>query len=526
MIKLSIIVPVYNVERYVAKCLDSILVGNQFIGQVICVNDGSTDGSPAILAQYAKKYPNVEVITQENAGLSAARNSGIAVVQGEYVMFVDSDDYLEPNVLSSLVRKMDEEQLDVLRFNYQNVNEYNEVFQPYKSVKPYMDYRDEVTDGETFLNDRLGAACYAWQFILRRDLIYTSNIKHQTSGDNVLFTPGIYFEDTDWTPRMLSCAKRVTSVETIVYNYLWRKGSITLPTDPEKKRKVIEDKIALIRGFESHQAMAHNPQWFKWMEAVTVQSILSIIAFSARAERERYIAQLRQLNIFPLSYYRAKGTDKFKVHWENLSPVFFCQMIRFWSKEFRQSIAQIMYLFINVFRLWPHLLAYVCSKNRALINRDVQAYKQEYGKGSLLWFLTYNRSFRGLFYYRIGFASRLFRWLASEVRELTIPESVQIGEGLLLFHAYSTILNAHRIGSHCRILHMVTLGDKKGMVPTIGDNVTIHSGAVIVGGITIGNNCVIGPNAVVYKSIPDNCVVVGNPACILKRDGVVVKEKL
>jgi len=104
--------------------------------------------------------------------------------------------------------------------------------------------------------------------------------------------------------------------------------------------------------------------------------------------------------------------------------------------------------------------------------------------------------------------------------------NIPIGSGLLLFHSYGTILNAKSVGENCRIVHNVTLGDKKGGKPVIGNNVEILANAVIAGDITIGNNCVIGPGAVVFKSIPDNCVVVGNPSYILKQDGEIVNRKL
>lgn len=109
---------------------------------------------------------------------------------------------------------------------------------------------------------------------------------------------------------------------------------------------------------------------------------------------------------------------------------------------------------------------------------------------------------------------------------LTIPSTVHIEGGILLFHAYGTILNAKSIGKGCRIVHNVTLGARRGGVPTIGDYVEILPNAVITGDITIGKHCVIAPGAVVFKSIPDNCVVVGNPAFILKKDGVTVNQKL
>lgn len=93
MPSLSIIIPVYNVEKYLSKCLDSILVDNSFTGQVMCVNDGSTDGSLAILEQYASKYPNIEVHSQSNAGLSVARNTGFDKATGDNVAILEGDDY-------------------------------------------------------------------------------------------------------------------------------------------------------------------------------------------------------------------------------------------------------------------------------------------------------------------------------------------------------------------------------------------------------------------------------------------------
>ena len=101
---LSIIIPVYNVEAYLKQCLDSVLVDNAFQDQVICVNDGSTDGSLAILNQYATKYPNVEVYTQKNQGQSVARNTGLDKAKGDYVLFLDSDDYYSKGAIEHLTK--------------------------------------------------------------------------------------------------------------------------------------------------------------------------------------------------------------------------------------------------------------------------------------------------------------------------------------------------------------------------------------------------------------------------------------
>lgn len=355
MIKLSIIVPVYNVAPYLRRCVDSLLAQDLASSEyeIILVDDESPDACPQICDEYVRKsqesraesqeLPCIRVVHRKNGGLSAARNSGIEIAKGDYLMFVDSDDYIEPNVLGVLVRTMEEKQLDVLRYNYQNVrivesqeskvkSKY-EVFEPHKNAKPYFDYSSEIEDGETFLNSRLGYACYAWAFILRRDLIIESQESKVESQElrverqDCLFTEGIYFEDTDWTPRMLLRAKRVSSTKKVVYNYLWREGSITLPDNPAKKKKVLEDKIKLLYGFKEHQKEANDRNWFIWQTAGTTMSILGILSTYPSAVRKPYLRQLKSLDIFPLSTYRASKNSRIKILMANVSPSLYCLLI-------------------------------------------------------------------------------------------------------------------------------------------------------------------------------------------------------
>ena len=316
--RLSIIVPVYKVEPYLRKCIDSLLAqdlsGEDY--EIILVDDGSPDQSPAICDEYAAGYKNIRVVHRENGGLSAARNSGLAVAQGEYVQFVDSDDYLEPNVLKALVTKMDTYRLDVLRFNYQNVNENGEVIEPNKVSKPFVDYRDEVCDGLSFLTERLGYGCYAWQFILRRELL-----------DGCRFKEGIYFEDSEWTPRMLMKASRVTSVPMIVYNYLMRQGSITKGVGRERKRKVLEDKIGLIDSLQSQMKAVDDDRWYRGFIAQLTISIISSISVSFFDERKEYLKQMREKQVFPLYPFHLTRFTQRKVCSANISPMLLCFLL-------------------------------------------------------------------------------------------------------------------------------------------------------------------------------------------------------
>ena len=266
--------------------------------------------------------PPIRVIHQVNAGLSAARNAGIKCANGAYLCFVDSDDYWQPNVLGSLMAQVERENLDVLRFDYQNVRaidaehldaehidarrlEY-EVFEPNKTPRT-IDRKSEIVDGETYLNTRMGYACYAWQFILRRDLILPTNTRKNDSfpsgrdGVGCLFSKGLHFEDVDWLPRIMLRAKRVNSTQTIVYDYFWREGSITLTQgNKEKIRKNVEDQMYIIEQYKNYLEQHPSCTWLKNMQSSMVVGVLTTVAQSFYSERNKYIDRLKTLNVFPL----------------------------------------------------------------------------------------------------------------------------------------------------------------------------------------------------------------------------------
>lgn len=319
MIKLSIIVPIYGVEQYLRKCVDNLLSQDVSSSEyeIILVDDGSPDSCPQICEEYATAHENIRVVHRKNGGLSAARNSGIEVARGEYIMFVDPDDYIEPNVLDALMTQVKRDKLDVLRFKFQNVNEQSEVFNPYKrDQRLENDYSEEPIDGVSFLNSRMNTQCYAVMFIILRSLL-----------DGCLFTEGIFFEDTDWTPRMLCKAKRVASTNTIVYNYLMREGSITNAVNRSKQKKVLDDKVQLIATLQKQsqelQKQGNDASWFKRMIADTVISIITIVAVQFYRERTFYLRRLKEMNVYPLQ------SRHIKARLINISPKLMVVMLHF-----------------------------------------------------------------------------------------------------------------------------------------------------------------------------------------------------
>ncbi len=196
----------------------------------------------------------------------------------------------------------------------------------------------------------------------------------------------------------------------------------------------------------------------------------------------------------------------------------------------------------SVCRISPLLVPLALTPDPAIVFQDLERWLEilnrkpqngSAGKVELLALLSEFREFRTLYYYRLSYRSRsAARWCS--VLKWCWPGqtacflwSSDIGPGLFLQHAFSTAVGAERIGKNCWINQEVSIGfrDATG-APILGDNVTVNAGAKVLGRIRVGNNVTIGANAVVVKDVPDDCVVVGVPAYIVRRKGIRVHEKL
>lgn len=298
-LKLSVVMPMYNVEQYVGRSIESVLKGglSEEEWELIVVNDGSTDGCEDTVMELEKesvalkelaKHENWHYVRQDNRGLSEARNRGLSEAKGEYVIFVDSDDYMEKGALRRLMDVVEDKQLDLLRFNYRTVDENGAEVTVCKAPKKYIDFSCVATDGKSFLDERLGYACYAWQFVVRRSLL-----------EGCLFTPNIYFEDTDWTPRMLMKAKRCASTDWVAYNYTQRVGSITKSVEQSKIEKLLRDKKRLLWKL----AEWYRIDPIKWYQTMACRTALSIFNDPDVQEEEKLevVKKMREEGIYPLT---------------------------------------------------------------------------------------------------------------------------------------------------------------------------------------------------------------------------------
>lgn len=194
----------------------------------------------------------------------------------------------------------------------------------------------------------------------------------------------------------------------------------------------------------------------------------------------------------------------------------------------QRQIRDILRLLSGIVFLWlyiPHFLVYLLlKKRRDYIKSDLKAIEKQINIKlpigiQLLYQLHNNRYFRHVFYYRIGPVwELLISWYRPGDKYFWVPYSTKLGKGISYAHPYSTVLNAESIGDNFSCLHCTTIG-KKGpgeRRPRIGNNVTLGCHVAIIGDINIGNNVTIGAGTIVVKDIPDNCVVVGNPAKIIR----------
>lgn len=171
----------------------------------------------------------------------------------------------------------------------------------------------------------------------------------------------------------------------------------------------------------------------------------------------------------------------------------------------------------------PHFAIYlIFAAKRTVIKSDLKAIEHQLNIAmpralQLLYQLHNNRYFRHVFYYRIGPAfDLLISWYRPGDKYFWVPFSTKVGNGLKYAHPYSTVLNAESIGDNFYCRHCTTIGKKEGRRPRIGNNVSLGANVLIIGDITVGNNVTIGAGSVVVKDVPDNAVVVGNPARIIK----------
>ena len=226
----SLILPVYNVDKYLDGCMQSVLAQDFKDYEVILVDDGSTDHSPAICDAYAEKYAFVRAIHKPNGGLSSARNAGLGAAQGRYVWFVDSDDRIEHGALAILAKACENDP-DIVKFNYIRSGAYREAVRCNVAAGDY--------PGAALMEKALRSGgkyvLSAWSHAYKREFLEKSGVSFVNERE-------IGSEDYLFNLLLLPKAKAVRAIETCLYDYALREGSIT-----RKYREGLACQYALLR---------------------------------------------------------------------------------------------------------------------------------------------------------------------------------------------------------------------------------------------------------------------------------------
>lgn len=307
MKRISLILPVYKVEKYIAKCLDSCISQNipSSDYEIIVVNDGSPDNCKTIVEDYIKTNANIRLVNQENKGLSGARNTGLKYATGEYIWFIDSDDWIETNILKDILSTLDGSALDLMWLNWNRFDESNNPISQFKDFR--RSENSTVMSGADFMENVLLFCTFAWSFIFKRTFLLESG---------QLFTEGITFEDIEFIPRVLVKAQKVRYYVTPVYNYLWRESSITSINNPKK----IEDLTVAIRTNAELARNYPNIDYLRAIQDYLVLMIIRMLADKTNREKRAFLLRFLKENRITRINYANTGVRKLMALIFNVSP--------------------------------------------------------------------------------------------------------------------------------------------------------------------------------------------------------------
>lgn len=217
----SIVIPVYNVDKYIRECLDSVINQSYKNLQIILVDDGSTDNSGKICDEYAVKDSRITVIHQENQGAGAAKNTGLDLVKGEYLSLIDSDDYLELNYYETMVSNLKRYNVDVVQCLFRNVFVNNKYDVQYN----FPSQGSRAISAKRFLTEML----YDWKYAVFWNKLFKSKLLK-----DIRFPVGRKIDDEFFTYKLICNAKKILNINDKLYSYRMRQSSVMNNSDNEQ----------------------------------------------------------------------------------------------------------------------------------------------------------------------------------------------------------------------------------------------------------------------------------------------------
>lgn len=287
MKKLSIIIPVYNTEKHLKKCFDSIINQNNSEIEVVVVNDGSTDNSEVIIKEYISKYKDVfTYYKKDNTGVSDTRNFGVEKASGKYIMFLDSDDYIDKKLYDNINKYIDED-IELIKYKMQRVDENDKILE----IVPGATF-DKITGEEGFnklygTDVLLDSPCV---YIIKKDIFVRNNLK---------FKVGTEHEDFGLIPFVIVLAKSMVSTNFYGYYYVQSQGSLMRNENYKKTIKRVYD------------ALGHYDNAKEYSQKINISKLIhdNIMIYYTNAvilkardlkeeERKKYLEELKKRKVF------------------------------------------------------------------------------------------------------------------------------------------------------------------------------------------------------------------------------------
>lgn len=286
MIRISIIIPVFNVEIYLNKCIDSIVrqdISKKDI-EVIIINDGSTDNSLNIALEYQSKYGYINVISQDNVGLSQTRNLGLSIAKGKFIWFIDSDDWIKENCISTCLSLCELYDLDILSLDRIKIGSNEN-----KIIATNSEYSQKVINGKTCLEENK-FQIPAQLYIFKKDFLVNNELK---------FFPNILHEDKEFIVRAIYFANKFYFSGQVVYYHLQRGGSITQTIAPKRCYDLIKIATLATEFINRHdiKGISKKSVTKNAFFSLTLSAILASALEESNVKKDIYRILYKQKNI-------------------------------------------------------------------------------------------------------------------------------------------------------------------------------------------------------------------------------------
>lgn len=311
--KLSIIIPAYNVGEYIEDCLTSCCNQNLqlYDFEIIVINDGSTDDTEKKVLQFAENYSNIVLKSQKNSGLGASRNLGVALSKGEYIYFLDGDDYIARNTLGTLITLIEQHSLDVIGFKSKNVTDSNQVDSKHTSKEIKL---DNVYNGIDFM-----ATCNympeVWWYITKKSFYLDNRFN---------FYDKKFLQDSYFTPTLISKAQRIARVDYDVYRYRKSMNSITRKKSMEHVKTHMEDMCFAIHKLDELKKelinrSVTNKKVFQRMDVKQQHYVFILISRFIKSDLnismlKKTLSDLKLIGAYPINKFLSTSDYKGKLY--------------------------------------------------------------------------------------------------------------------------------------------------------------------------------------------------------------------